>query len=40
MDCASSTRADENRTRWKRVVPKYSVVPQQPREVMGWTRLD
>ena len=35
MDFASSTRAAENRTRWKGVVAKSSVVPQRPRKVMG-----
>ena len=35
MGFASSTRAAEDRTRWKRVVVKSSVVPQRPRKVMG-----
>ena len=34
MDFASSARADVNRTRWKRIVVKSSVVPQQPYEVI------
>ena len=41
MDFASSaTRAAEDRTRWKGVVVKSSVVPKRPCKVMGWTRLD
>ena len=32
---ASSTRAAEDRTRWKRIVGKSSVEPQQLRKVMG-----
>ena len=35
MDLASSTRASEDRTRWKGIVVKSSVVPQQPEKVMG-----
>ena len=35
MDFASSTRADENRRRWKGAVAKSSVVPKQPSKVMG-----
>ena len=35
MDFASSTRAVENRTRWKGIVVKSSVVPQGPRKAMG-----
>ena len=35
MDFASSTRAAEDRTRWKGVIAKSSVVPQQPSKVMG-----
>ena len=35
MDFASSTRADENRTRWKGIVAKASVVPRRPSKVMG-----
>ena len=31
----SLTRAAEDRTRWKGVVVKSSVVPQQPCKVMG-----
>ena len=34
MDFASSTRAAENRTRWKGVV-NLSVVPRRPSKVMG-----
>ena len=33
MDLASSTRAAENRTQWKGIVVKPSVVPQRPRKV-------
>ena len=40
MDFASSTRAAEDRTRWKGIVVKSSVVLQRPHKVMGWTRLD
>ena len=32
---ASSTRAAENRTRWKGSVGKSSVVPRRPSKVMG-----
>ena len=39
IDFASSTRAAEDRTRWKGIVAKSSVVPQRPCEVMGQTRL-
>ena len=35
MNFASSTRAAENRTRWKRIVANLSVVPRQPSKVMG-----
>ena len=35
MDFASSTRAAENRSRWKGVVAKLSVVPRRPSKVMG-----
>ena len=35
MDFANSTRAAENRTRWKGIVAKSSVVPQRPLKVMG-----
>ena len=35
MDFASSARAAEDRTRWKGVVLKSSVVPQRPRKFMG-----
>ena len=34
MDFASSTRAAENRTRWKGIVANSSVVPQRPSKVM------
>ena len=34
MDFASSTRAAEDRIRWKGIVVKSSV-PQRPRKVMG-----
>ena len=37
MDFASSTRAAEDRTRWKGIVVKSSVVPQRPRKV--WDKL-
>ena len=35
MDFASSTRAAENRTRWKEIVANSSVVPRRPSKVMG-----
>ena len=35
MDLASSTRAAEDRTVWKGIVAKSSVVPQRPYNVMG-----
>ena len=35
MDFASSTRAAENRSRWKGIVANSSVVPQRPSKVMG-----
>ena len=35
MDFACSTRAAEDRTRWKGVVVKSSVVPQRPHRIMG-----
>ena len=35
MDFASSTRAAENRIRWKGIVENSSVVPRQPSNVMG-----
>ena len=35
MDFASSTRAAENRTRWKGIVANPSVVPRRPSKVMG-----
>ena len=38
MDFASSTKAAEDRTRWKRIVVQSSVVPQRPHtKVMGQT---
>ena len=35
MDFASSTRADENRTRWIGIVGDFSVMPRRPSKVMG-----
>ena len=35
MDFASSTRAAENRSRWKGIVVNSSVVPRRPSKVMG-----
>ena len=35
VDFASSTRAADVRTWWKRIVVKSSVVPQRPHKVMG-----
>ena len=35
MDFASSTRATEDRTRWKGLVVNSYVVPKRPRKFMG-----
>ena len=35
MDFASSTRAAENRIRWKGIVANSYVVPRRPSKVMG-----
>ena len=35
VDFASSTRAVENRSRWKGIVANSSVVPRRPPKVMG-----
>ena len=35
IDFASSTRAAENRSRWKGIVANSSVVPRRPPKVMG-----
>ena len=35
MDFASSSRAAENRSRWKGIVANSSVVPRRPPKVMG-----
>ena len=35
MNFASSTRAAEDRTRWKGIVVKSYVVPKRPRKFMG-----
>ena len=35
MDFSSSTRAAENRSRWKGIVANSSVVPRRPSKVMG-----
>ena len=40
MDFASSTRAAENRTRWKGIVANSSVVPQRPSKVMKSNRIE
>ena len=40
MDFASSTRAAENRSRWKVVVANSSVVPRRPSKVMGLNRIE
>ena len=39
MDFASSTRAAENKTRWKGNVANSSVVSQRPSKVMGYNRI-
>ena len=40
MVFASSTRAAENRTRWKGIVANSSVVLRRPSKVMGQNRID
>ena len=35
MEFASSSRAAENRTRWKRIIANSSVVPRRPSKLMG-----
>ena len=35
VDFVSSTRAAENRSRWKGIVANSSVVPRRPPKVMG-----
>ena len=40
MDFSSSNMAAENRTRWKVIVAKSSVVPQQPCKVRGQNRIE
>ena len=35
MDFASSARTAEDRTRWKGIAVKSSVIPQRPHKVMG-----
>ena len=39
MDFTRSTRADENKTRWK-YVAYSSVVPRRPSKVMGYNRIE
>ena len=39
MYFASSTRAAENRTRWKGIVANSSVVPRRPSKVIGENRI-
>ena len=36
----NSTRAAENRTRWKGFVANSSVVPRRHSDVMGYNRID
>ena len=38
IDFASSTRAAENRSRWKGIVANSSMVPQRPSKVVGYDR--
>ena len=38
MDFSSSTRAVENRTRWKGIVANSSVVPRRPSKL--WDRME
>ena len=40
MDFASSTKAAEDRTRWKGIVAISSVVSQQPSKGMGMNRIE
>ena len=40
MDFASSTRAAENRSRWKGIVANSSVVPRRPSKVTGENRIE
>ena len=40
MDFASSTRAAENRSRWKGIVANSSVVPRRPPKVMEGNRIE
>ena len=40
MDYASSSRAAEDKMRWKGIVAKSSMVPQRPCEILGRARLD
>ena len=40
MDFASSSRATENRTRWKGIVANSSVVPRGPSKVIGQNRIE
>ena len=40
MDFVSTTRTAENRTRWKRIVAKSSVVPRRLCKVMEYIRLE
>ena len=40
MDFACSTRAAENRTRWKGIVANSSVVPLRLSKVMGQNRIE
>ena len=39
MDFASAARTAENRTKWKGVVAKSSVVSQRPSKVVGLNRI-
>ena len=38
IDFASSSRAAEDRTGWKKTVVKSSVLPQRSRKVVGYTK--
>ena len=40
MDFANSTRTAENRTKWKEIVAKPSVVSQPPLKVMVQNRIE
>ena len=40
MEFASSTRAAENRTRWKEIVAKSSEGPRRLSNIIGYNRIE